>query len=249
MGEVQWFKQQQVILCCYKTLGFLSCLWQPSTVACTYPKAFKSHLLLTVPHPCPYCPGEAVQVSICLPFSSFSRCHEAKSYQSSWVTCRSWLHWFSSPFWCPWQGTTCNDQVATLPASVCLCGPGHCSLAPSRTQWLRSSDQAAEPLNRTGRMHKFPTTHCPISVGMQKFSAAHSPITAVSALPTNFPGISGSVSLCTSRARRVCWSTSKYDHIVRGTWAGHASKNGNNLQAVISSKAGVRAAQARRAGN
>lgn len=104
MGEVQWFEQQQVVLCSYKkTLGFLSWLWKPSAHGCTYSrmsKASKSQLFHTALYPRPPLPGEAVQVFICLPLGSLPRCHEASSSQTSWVTCRSRWHRFSFPFWC-----------------------------------------------------------------------------------------------------------------------------------------------------
>lgn len=85
MGEVQWFKQQQVILCCYKTLGFLSWLWQPSTDACTYPKAFKSQLLLTIP----FMPLFPWSGCTSVPLSALQLPSKAKSYQTSWVTHRN----------------------------------------------------------------------------------------------------------------------------------------------------------------
>lgn len=85
MGEVQWFKQQQVVLCSYKTLEFHSWLWKPSAHGCMYsemPRSLKSQLFHIVPYKQDAFPGQTVKTLICLPLTSFPKYQEANSYKA-----------------------------------------------------------------------------------------------------------------------------------------------------------------------
>lgn len=168
MGEVQWFQQQQVLLCSCRALGFSAGCGSPAGML---------HLSQDVPgiqkSDCAvHCTPHSVHLSVLELPSKASRGQMASEQLGTGTRdtdLNSLLVWVC--------------LTGAIQSRACLCGyllsPGQCS-APSRTQGLSSRDQSCSPGVQVEQAHSFP-----ITVGMHKFPEIHSPITGNAQIPYN----------------------------------------------------------------
>lgn len=169
---MQWFQQQQVLLCSCRALGFSAGCGSPAGML---------HLSQDVPgiqkSDCAvHCTLHSVHLSVLELPSKASRGQMASEQLGTGTRdtdLNSLLVWVC--------------LTGAIQSRACLCGsllsPGQCS-APSRTQGLSSRDQSCSPGVQAEQAHSFPiTVGCTNSLkftvpslGMHKFPTTHSPI-------------------------------------------------------------------------